>query len=235
LRYVALGELEEEEVSRLVQWYVANQLRSMDWPRQKDSVAYVPTSLVDIAVEQGLQVCMGLGAGRPALACRLIADIFRYSPWTPEAAAALMADLTQLSDEKVASHAGVAPWQALYADHKMEPAIAEIEWRKLGQRGVVMIWRALGANAAIWGMGHEREVASALAAEKASYEATAPEAVSGDPATAEEFPWQSLDDFYQSCEDIVEAFEQQMTPFPPIPESMRVTGIVWRRLGAPER
>jgi hypothetical protein len=173
---------------------------------------------------------MGLGAGRPELACRLIADSFLETRWTSEAAGIITNDLSKHSEEQVAAHPELSPWEALYVDYKMEPHLTDIEWEDLGQRQTSLLWTALAANAAIWGLTHENEVAAAFEAEKAAYEAAAPTAMGEGLAITEEFPWQSPEDFYQGCEEMVQAFEAERSPFPSIPEPLWQAPLIQSRL-----
>ena len=219
-------------MSRLVHWYVARQLNNMGWPKAKGlfrKVYHVPTLVVDLTVEQGLQFCMGLGAGRPELGARVIADAFLNNPWTPESTTALLGKLSG-ADEDVARNRGLSPWKAILAEHTMTPFGTEIEWEKLGRQEIQMIWTILSARAALWGLSHEDEFSAAFEAQKSQYEETAPEAARHGLAVPMEAPWQSLDDFYQSCEEIVCSFESQRPPLSAIPKALRDAPAIARRL-----
>jgi hypothetical protein len=220
-------------VTRIVQWYVAGQLQNMGWPKPKGLFRkmMVPTTLVDMSVEQGLQICMGLGAGRPEIACRAIADAYANNPWTRESTASLLNDTTARVQQEIDQHPGDAPWKALFAGHTMAPYMAEIEWQKLVEAQVGMLWMGLGANAAIWGLSHEPEVAAAFEAEKRHYEETAPDAIKYGLDVPAAFPWASLEVFYETCEEMVAGMELEHPPLARIPKALRECPIVVKRLG----
>lgn len=220
-------------MSRLVKWYVAEQLNSMGWPRAKGllrKVSYVPTQLVDLSVGQGLQACMGLGAGRPEIGARVIADVFGDNPWTSESTAGLLEALSE-GDEDIARHPDLSPWTAILARNAMTPFMTEIEWEKLDQQEVAIIWGVLSAKAALWGLSHEDRVSTALEADKRHYEETAPRAVRYGLAVPTEAPWQSPDDFYEACEEMVKAFESERPALAAIPKALRDAPAIARRFG----
>ncbi|MCH8089079.1 MAG: hypothetical protein IH955_03590, partial [Chloroflexi bacterium] len=83
-------------MSRFINWYVAELLRQMGWPRSKGMIfkkKYVDAQVLDVAVQQALQVAVGLGAGRPQLGVAVIADTFANNPWTKQSTVELLRDL----------------------------------------------------------------------------------------------------------------------------------------------
>lgn len=221
-------------MSRLVEWYVAKQLNSMGWPRAKGllrKVYYVPTQLVDLSVGQGLQICMGLGAGRPEMGARVIADAFLDNPWTSESTTGVLEMLSE-GDDDIARHPDLSPWTAILAEHTMAPLMTEIEWETLGRQEVRILWAVLSAKAALWGLSHEDGVSTAFEADKRHYEETAPQAVRYGLAVPTEAPWQSLDDFYEACEEGVKLFESERPALAPVPRALRDAPAIARRFGS---
>ena len=84
-------------MSRFLEWFIAGALNSMGWPRPKGLFRqpHVDSLTVDIAVEQGLQTIIGLGAARPEIATRLLADTFSGNTWSERSTAELLASLGQ--------------------------------------------------------------------------------------------------------------------------------------------
>lgn len=217
-----------------VLWYVERQLNNAGWPRSKGlfrKVNYVSTDLVDAVVEQGLEICMGLGAGRPSLGARVIADAFMNNPWTPNSTAGLLEHLNVAGGD-VARHSDLSPWKALVFEDRMTPFMTEIEWEKqLGSQEIANLWTGLSAKAALWGLLHEDEMAAAFEADNRRFEeAAARNAVRLGIAVPVETPWPSVDDFYQACEDFVTSFESENSALSAIPKALRDAPAVARRL-----
>ena len=222
-------------MSRFTQWYVREQLQRMGWPRTKGifrKTSYVNTMVVDVAVEQALQTSIGLGAGRPELGVAVLADAFANDPWTSESVAKLLTDLGADSEQAVEINSSLTPWKALYVKHRLALAGNEIPWQQLGDDGFYVIWSVLSATAVYWGLTHEAEMPNVFADARADYERTAREWIPHGLDVSEEFPWNSLDHFYDNCEELVQAFQMVRPPFADIPNELRAAPIVTRRLGA---
>lgn len=69
-------------------YYVGSLLREMGWPRKQGlfrTEAY-DTAIVDAAIDQMVDWAASLGAGRPAVALRIIAEMFRDRDWDAQGA-----------------------------------------------------------------------------------------------------------------------------------------------------
>lgn len=106
-------------MSRFCDWYVSNQLKNMGWPRPKGLLRTlkVETTVVDITVQGAVQIHVGLGAGSPDLAVRVLADSFERNPWTADSTRSLL-DLLMDGLGKLPQDTSVPPWEIICADAK---------------------------------------------------------------------------------------------------------------------
>jgi len=174
---------------------------------------------------------MGLGAGRPEMGARVIADAFLDNPWTSESTTGVLEMLSE-GDDDTARRPDLSPWTAILAEHTMVPLMTEIEWETLGQPEIRALWAVLSAKAALWGLSHEDRFSTAFEAEKSHYEEAAPEAARLGLAVPTEFPWQSLDDFYETCEEMVKSFDSERPALAAIPKALRDAPAIARRFGS---
>ncbi|MBI2966184.1 MAG: hypothetical protein HYY34_08290 [Chloroflexi bacterium] len=83
----------------------------------------------------------------------------------------------------------------------------------------------------MWALSHEDVVAAAFESEKRHYEDIAPGAIRAGLEIPETPPWQSLGDFYDTCEDMVASFESERPALASIPDSLRGVPLIARRIG----
>lgn len=213
-------------------WFVADQLRSMGWPRTDGVLAgeeYVETHLVDISVERAIMVSVGLGAGRPQLGAALLADTFEDNPWTAESTAELLQQLRG-GGSRVEGDPELLPWTALYASQRMEPFGNEMPWQELDNPSLLSIWAIMSACGVFWGLTHEEEMPLIFAKNKEEYERTAATAVAAGDAVPDEYPWSSLEMFYGACEEQAKRFQAERQPLLEIPNELRNAPEIARRL-----
>lgn len=219
-------------MSRLTEWYVAEQLRQMGWPKSQGvfrKVSYVDTRVLDVVVEQAIQVSIGLGAGRPQLGIAVLADAFGNNPWTKESTDKLLQGLKE-GEHEIESNRELPPWKALYAKHRVALHGNEIPWQQLGETVYVSVRAMVSARGIFWGLTHERDMPTVFAKAKAGYERTAAEAIPHGLAVSAQFPWNSLEHFYETCEDLVRDFESARPPLREVPSALRTAQEVARRL-----
>jgi hypothetical protein len=161
-----------------------------------------------------------------------MADVFLDNPWTADSTARLLQEMLTEVEDDIARHADLSPWTALLAEYAMTPFMTEIEWEKLGQPEIRILWAVLSGKAALWGLLHEDAFSTAFEAEKSHYEQAAPQAARHGLAVPTEFPWQSLDEFYETCEEGVKLFESERPALAAIPRALRDAPAIARRFGS---
>jgi len=177
---------------------------------------------------------MALGAGRPELGGRIIADVFSDNPWTTESTSDLVQDFGGRADEEIASRPEQLPWAALLGEtERLAPFAAEVPWLLLGSNEWNLVLSALCAEATFWGSAHEAGMSKAFQIAKSEYETTAKRAVPYGLNVPMEFPWQTLETLYEASEEFVIGFELTRPALAPIPPALRNTPLLLSRLGAP--
>ena len=215
-------------------WFVTDQLKSMGWTRAKELLTgqeYVETHLVDLSVEWSIMVSVGLGAGRPQLGVALLADIFEDNPWTADSTGELLQRLRE-GDRLVEGSPELLPWTALYADQRLESFGTEIPWRELDNPNLLNIWAILFACGVFWGLTHEEEMQAMFSKNKEEYERMATAAAAAGSAVSDEYPWSSLEAFYEACEEQAGRFQAEQQPLLEIPDELRRSPEVARRLAS---
>ncbi len=219
-------------MSRFTMWYVAEQLRQMGWPREKGTFrkqAYVETPLVDAAVVEAVRVCVGLGAGRPKLALAVLADTFENNPWTETSVGELLRFLGR-GEDTIARNPELLPWQALYAEHRIAPYGNDLPAEKLNDSAFVQVWGSATAQGTLWGLTHESDMQRVFAEDKERYEQVTSEAAPLGLDVRSQFPWTTLEQFYEGCEEFVRRFELVRPPLPEVPTTLAAAPAIARRL-----
>jgi hypothetical protein len=197
-------------MSRMFEWWVVNNLKNMGWPRTKGffkKTTYVDATVLDMSVEGAVHICVGLGAGRPKLAARLLTDTFANNPWTKKSTRDLLNNLTDQGEAAVATDPGLAPWTALMHNHRLAEYTSEVNWEQMSDPQLRTIWYGLGSSGLIWGLNHNEDLEGAFANAKATYETNAARWKSLGLTAEADYAWETLDDFYESCEEFVHLFE----------------------------
>ena len=195
-------------MSRFLEWFIAGQINSMGWPRPKGLFRrpHVDSVIVDTAVELGLQTTIGLGAGRPEIAIRLLADIFSDNPWTEESTAELLTTLRQ-AVAITEKRSVIAPWKALWSEYAMAPRFKDIRWGELDSFEFACVRSIAAARAVYWGLTNEEQMLAVFQKAKSDYENTAVEANQAGLGVNTSYAWYSLDHFYATCDKLVRDFQ----------------------------
>ena len=220
-------------MSRFTEWYAVEQLKRMGWPKSKGlfrKESFVDTQVVDVVIEQSIQVSIGLGAGRPQLGVALMADTFASNPWSTESTAELLQGLKKGEDD-VESSPDLPPWKALWAKHRIAPFSKDVPSHFLTSEDFRSVYYMASARGISWGLTHDGDMPDVFARAKADYERTAAEAIPYGLAVSDRAPWSSLENFYETCEDLVRAFESVRPPLPrEVPSALRTAPEVAGRL-----
>jgi len=223
-------------MSRMFEWWVVNNLKNMGWPRTKGfwkTTTYVDTTVLDMSLEGAVHVCVGLGAGRPELAARLLTDTFGNNPWTTKSTRDLLNDLTEQGEAAVATDPGLAPWTALMHNHRLAEYTSEVNWEQISDPQLQTIWYGLGSRGLIWGLNHSEDLEGVFANAKAGYEISAARGEPHGLTVEADYAWKTLNDFYESCEEFVHLFESERPTLPSeIPSALRQAPEIAKRLGS---
>ena len=206
----------------------------MGWPKPRGIFRrpHVDAFIADMVVELGLQVIVGLGAGRPEAATRLLADTFAGNPWTEESTGILTRDLREEAENLVASHPDMTPWKAIYYDLRLAQYGNNLRWQELFDDRVGLIRAKVAGRAAYWGLTNEHRMQAIFDKEKLNYDERAPEANQYGLGVSTTFPFNSLAHFYESCDTFVDTFNMAMPPLGAIPPQLRAAPEIARRLSA---
>ena len=218
-------------MSRLLEFFLYSQLKATGWPRQKGIFRkqYVDSALADVVISQGLQVMVGLGAGRPEVAVAMLADTFAGNPWTEETIKHLFGDLKR-SHDMVDNRPDMSPWQALWDEHRLTKYSREWSWSDLFDDRVDMIRAMAASHAAYWGLTRHDEMQTLFDREKSRYEKSATEGNQYGLEVSNQYPFESLKRFYEWCDTVVIDFGRALSPFPEIPLQLRAVPEIKERL-----
>ncbi len=196
-------------------FYVVNRLRSWGWPRQKGflrKVTVVDASTLDQAIEEAIQVAMGVGAGREELAMAMLAELADQSAAAGVEGA--VREFLRQADQKIALFGQRIPWRSLMALRPDEssplvplgeprPGAEHVLWEEVGREPLASAIPAWCGEGIAWALHHRREVDEAFETARAEGLAATP------PYTV---PTQ--DELYNWCDDWVRDYEEQAGPLP---------------------
>jgi len=184
--------------------------------------------VVDVAAVQMVQIGVGLGAGKPHLAIRFIADAFQDREWSADGAEELL-DFLDVS-ERVADAPDQPPWRTIaplpLATIRQEP----IPWEWLGRSELAADHLGSLAQGVFWGFLHPSEAERALDADRASYEEGAPYARKRGLEVSPDYPWPTNEDFHRQAEELLSSFEAERRPLADVPPELLAEPRVARRL-----
>ena len=219
---------------RFLEWHLYTALNAMGWPKPRGILRrlHVDVLLADIVVELLLKVIVGLGAGRPEVATRLLADTFSGNPWTEESTGILTHDLREEAENLVAGHPDMTPWKAIFYDLRLAQYGNNLRWQELFDDRVGLIRGMVAGRAAYWGLTNEHRMQAIFDKEKLNYDESASEANQYGLGVSSTFPFDSLDHFYEWCDTFVDTFNMAMPPLGAIPPQLRAVPEIARRLSA---
>ena len=219
---------------RVLEFFLHIRLNDMGWPRKKGIFRrqYVDAYLADTTIEQGLMMATGLEAARPEIAVSLLTDTFAGNPWTEQSVSELMDGLREAADV-VARQPDMPPWQALWQQFRLASYASEWRWSDLFNDNLGLIRARAGTQAVYWGLSNHDRMEEVFDREKSDYEASAIIANDHGLGVSGIYPFQSLDQLYETCDDLVQAFHETMSPLPPFnstPPVLRAVPEIAQRL-----
>jgi len=215
---------------RMLEWFVLIHLRRAGWPRQRglSRKMYVDAHLAAGYVELGLMLMVGLGAGRPESAVKLIVMTFEDNPWTATSTALLFEKLSPSGAGSLAG-SGILPWRELANSLHIPASGEEIPWEDYNSP-LAMEKRAMAATVAVyWGLTNPTGIRRPFEDWKREYRLGLTR--HGDrPGIPQPLGVDTLADFFQYCEEFVRAFGRYATIPNDIPPAVRARPEVAARL-----
>lgn len=218
-------------MSDLALYALVGMLESMGWPRKAGFLgrkAVVNTAILDQAAHQVVQIGVGLGAGRPAVAVRVLSDAFGARDWSTANATELIdeLDLNQL----IQGHANQRPWKTISPPSVAEMGKTSIPWEWLGEPEIAIQYAGVFVQGIIWGLLYPAEAEKALDSDRVDYEQRAPEWQKAGLEIESQYMWQTNEDFYKYCEEVVNNFESERRPLVTSAAELQAEPRVARRL-----
>ena len=198
--------------------YVTSLLHEMGWPRKSGLLRRetYDATLVDMATKEMIHWAAALGAGRPAIALQMIAEMFSDRTWDGD-------DAPQIS---VVIHGSREHWDARPdADpcEIIEPVplakhYARITPQQLQQADIRRYLEQYVLESCIWGLANRDRFAKWYANHAKQFTSKMP--LCQLAGLAVETP-PELSAFFDQSEQIVRDYEQKVGPLPAIPAKLR--------------
>ena len=190
-------------------YYVRRLLRSTGWPQKKGirRREVISTQVLDVALRQLSMVGVGIGAGRPRLALRLIVAAFDRD-LTSDGEVSAVIDLLDRG-EKAASRTRGYAWDAIGATD-IFGRHEHFEWSWLERPEMLAIIRGKCFLLALgWGLLHPEDADSQI--KRYCADAGRWAGLLDVPASD---VWDSPEDFYANCDVMVRGFEAESGSLP---------------------
>ena len=156
----------------------------------------------------------GLGAARPEIAVSLLADTFAGNPWTEQSVSELMDGLRKAGGI-VARRSDMPPWKSLWQQFRLTSYASELRWSDLFDDNFGLIRARAGTHAVYWGLTNLSVWRGCLTVRNPTTKQALPLQTRLDWGVSRTYPFQSLDQLYETCDDLVQAFNETMSPLPP--------------------
>ena len=200
------------------EFYVENRLRSWGWPRQKGlihKITVVDAFTLDQALEEIIQVTMGIGAGRKRLALSLLTELSEDR--SKAGVDDCIDELLRQAEQKIALFGEHRPWRSLMALRppdsgrfvpipELQPGAGALQWRDLNREPFISAIPTWYREGLAWGLHHHREVDEC-------FEAARVAGLSASPPY--EIP--TSDTLYDWCDEWIRDYEKQVGPLPEYP------------------
>jgi hypothetical protein len=203
----------------LAQFILAQLLRNMGFPQKKfGKKAEVNTRAVDSAVQILIQIGIGLGVGRPALAVHALADSFQLRDWSGDSATKLLNSIDP--NQRIVTNCNKRPCQAIAPPSLADMGRESIPWQSLGDPRLAPHYTGAFAQGLIWGLLYPKEAEKASDMERIYYEQQAPFWISHGLKISPKYAWATNADFYNNCEQMVESFVSDRRPLVNTPKEL---------------
>jgi hypothetical protein len=209
-------------------YFIVSTLKAMGWPRKNGLFARsgVAGDALRGAWRGMVQASMGLGAGRPSLACRLLTKLFTRRDWTRESGDDLISALDPA--KYLAPQTDSLPWDEVVQKY-LDVTPDFIPWSQVTAEEIVNIWIPQCAAGLIYGLAHPSAVGAALERDRATYASNAPELIKYGLNIPPTPPFPDNESFFQWAEQTVHAHEARFGSLPQPAQQLMAAAVVRAR------
>jgi hypothetical protein len=200
-------------------YFFTSLLHETGWPRKQGLFRrlVVDTTVVDVTIDQMITWGASLGAGRPALALQIIANMFRNRNWDGDDAPQIEVVINSCRKPRdEAPHASPQEYvqPVRYAKHFGATISAK---RLLKKSEWTLAWEQYVLEALIWGLADPNRFA-VWYADKAQRHASKLGLYQRSGLAVDAMP--ALGEFFDECEQIVRGYEREVGSLPKIPAKL---------------
>ena len=225
-----------------VSYYLVGFLKSMGWPR-KLGFPLLRKNVVDafairMAIETMVQFAMVLGAKRPDIAIRIIADIVRQRDSKKKSAAELWEWLNPIAI--VAAHSEVSPSKAIArffcSDKDMSILLGDAPSQNFVPEDFVtsetisVCSNLPFAQALVWGIEHPQEALTAFEDERRKYSEKLPEMISSGLKLDPPYTCPTSDDVCKSMQELISSYQNEVRSLCTVPQDLLALPSVAQRI-----
>ena len=187
----------------------------------------VHTKALDLGIEQLLKIGVAVGAGRPRIALRLIADSFDRD-WTAESVRELV-DFLNI-EHLVTASPDQPPWQVIAGPGFAEQGKEYISWNWLGEPQIALHYTGWFTQALLRGILHPQEASDALETDRTNLEERAGWwKAKGLDISPDTWP-KNNEELLKVCDELVNSFEAERRPLADVPGELLSEPRIARRL-----
>jgi hypothetical protein len=225
-----------------VSYYLVRFLKSMGWPR-KVGIPLLRKNVVDafvirIAIETMVQFAIVLGAKRPDIAIRIVANIVGQGYSKKKSAAELWEWLNPTA--LVAAHPEVSPSEAIARFCCPEKDMAILLGDDLSQNFVPQDFLTSQtisflsnhpfAQALVWGIEHPQEALNAFEAKRAKHIEILPKMISYGVKLDNPYTVSTSDDVCKFVQDMISSYENEVCSLCSVPQDLLALPSVAKRI-----
>jgi hypothetical protein len=227
-----------------VLYHLVGMLKAMGWPR-KLGLPLLRKEVVDgfivrMAIQEMAEFAVVLGAKQPAVAIRLLADMFRHRDYIQQPAAELWAMLD--ATKTVISHPEVGPAEAIArfigdssgkdygAILGKAPSQNFLPWNFIAGEAISFASEMPFAMALVWGIEHPQEALAACEAKHKEYSDRLPEMLAAGLKLDPPYTCPTSDDMCVAIQDVIASFQKEVRPLCAVPPELLALPAVARRI-----
>lgn len=199
-------------------YFVKSLLRAAGWPRKQGLFKRegYDTAIMDAAIDQMVDWAASLGAGRPSLALRIIAEMFRDRNWESDGAPQIRSFIGA-ARESWDSAPNAAPRQVVQPIRLAKAFGASISTKDFQDARLRVALEQNVLEALLWGLANPDRFATWYAGAAQRLQSSLNHMRSSGLAI-DALP--SMAEFFDQSEEIIRNYERDIAPLPTIPEKL---------------